>query len=145
MLKTQYFTTGHISEYVQREAHRGRCELTYRTSFHWLHTTAYLWLLTTLHTFSKVIISSWPPTQSVDAGVGKPQPRGQIQPAACFQRPGCPGPQAGPVLQEGLQETAHKAGSLYCLVLDRESVLSLALGKLQSLFLLQSTRVLKVS
>lgn len=83
--------------------------------------------------------------QSVDAGVGKPQPEGQIQLAACFQRPGCPGPQAGPVLEEGLQETACKAGSLYCLVLDRESVLSLALGKLHSLFLPQSTRVLKVS
>lgn len=145
MLETQYFSTGHISEYVQREARRGRCKLTYRTSFHWLHTTVYLRLLPTLHTFSKVIISSWPPTQSVDAGVGKPQPEGQIQPAACFQRPGCPGPQAGPVLQEGLQETACKAGSLYCLVLDRESVLSLALGKLHSIFLPQSTRVLKVS
>lgn len=104
-----------------------------------------LWLLTTLHTFSKIIISSWPPTQSVDAGVGKPPPEGQIQPAACFQRPGCPGPQAGPVLEEGLQQKACKTGSLSCLVLARESVLSLTLGKLHSLFLPQSTRVLKVS
>ena len=39
--ETQYVTTGHISEYVQREAPRGRCELTYRTSFHWPHTTVF--------------------------------------------------------------------------------------------------------
>lgn len=104
VLETQYFTTGHKSKYAQRVARRGTWH-TYLQNFFLLAAPN----CGLLHprAFSKVI-SPLPPTRSIRAGLGRPWPKGQIQPAACFHKPRCTGPQAGPVLERGRRKWPAK-------------------------------------